>query len=396
VSYIERLLNDAAKLGSVRRLLLLGLVLFTGMFLLNVSVHSGGAPYPESEVITELTWAPVSTIVRIGEGGDNWPTTWGDDGDLYTAYGDGWGFEPKVPTKLGLGFGKVKGEATDFVGSNIRSAGEQIGDGKRSKKASGLLMVEGILYMWVRNADRKGQECQLAWSQDHGQSWQWSTWTFPQFGYCTFINFGQNYAGARDNYVYTVSHDHPNAYTAADHFILMRVPKDQIDDRTAYEFFVQLDSSGTPLWTSDVSQREGVFHHPNRAWRSGISYNAALGRYLWWQQIPDFTLDAREEGGFGVYDAAEPWGPWTTVYYTENWDVGPGETAHFPPKWMSADGKTLHLVFSGDDAFSVRQATLTTVPDELTPTPTETPGGTIPQPTPKASSFLFLPTIEVD
>jgi hypothetical protein len=26
---------------------------------------------------------------------------------------------------------------------------------------------------------------------------------------------------------------------------------------------------------------------------------------------------------------------------------------------MSADGKTLHLVFSGDDCFSVRRATLT-------------------------------------
>jgi hypothetical protein len=27
---------------------------------------------------------------------------------------------------------------------------------------------------------------------------------------------------------------------------------------------------------------------------------------------------------------------------------------------MSADGRTLHLVFSGGDSFSVRQATLTT------------------------------------
>jgi hypothetical protein len=38
--------------------------------------------------------------------------------------------------------------------------------------------------------------------------------------------------------------------------------------------------------------------------------------------------------------------------------VGPGETGSFPTKWMSADGKTLWLVFSGNDAFSVRQATL--------------------------------------
>lgn len=60
-----------------------------------------------------------------------------------------------------------------------------------------------------------------------------------------------------------------------------------------------------------------------------------------------------------MYDAAEPWGPWTTAFFTEKWDVGPGETASFPTKWMSADGKTLHLVFSGDDHFAVRRTSLT-------------------------------------
>jgi hypothetical protein len=62
--------------------------------------------------------------------------------------------------------------------------------------------------------------------------------------------------------------------------------------------------------------------------------------------------------GGSIYDAPEPWGPWTTVFYTENWDVDPGESQHLPTKWMSADGKTLHMVFSGNDSFSVRQATL--------------------------------------
>jgi hypothetical protein len=72
--------------------------------------------------------------------------------------------------------------------------------------------------------------------------------------------------------------------------------------------------------------------------------------------------DTRFEGGFGIYDAPEPWGPWTTVFFTEKWDVGPGETASFPTKWMSADGRTLHLVFSGDDGFAVRRATLRAAP----------------------------------
>ena len=40
------------------------------------------------------------TIVRKALDSDNWPITWGDDDQLYTAYGDGRGFEPFVKTKL--------------------------------------------------------------------------------------------------------------------------------------------------------------------------------------------------------------------------------------------------------------------------------------------------------
>jgi len=80
------------------------------------------------------------------------------------------------------------------------------------------------------------------------------------------------------------------------------------------------------------------------------------GRSWWCQTLPG--PDPRFHGGFGIYDAPEPWGPWTTVYYTEEWDVGPGETSSLPTKWMDADGKTLHLVFSGDDSFCVRKLTL--------------------------------------
>ena len=336
------------------------------------------APYPQSTAITGITWDSKSNITRQATGSDNWPTTWADDGDLYTAYGDGWGFIPKVPIKLSLGFCKVSGSPPNQAGTNIRSAtGEDTGGGRSGKKCSGILMVNGTLYMWVRNANKSGLHCQLAWSTDHAKTWNWG-FTFTEFGYCTFINYGKNYSGARDNYVYTVTHDSPDAYVSVDSFILMRVPKGQIKTRSAYEFFTGLDGNGNPKWSSSVSQRKPVFTNPGRCNRSGISYNAGLGRYLWWQGHPG---DTRFSGGFGVFDAPEPWGPWTTVYYTTNWDVGPGETAHFPPKWMSANGKTVYLVFSGDDAFSVRKATLTTSSSSNAP-----PSVNLTEPT--ATSFL--------
>lgn len=164
------------------------------------------APYPPSPVIQGIEWAPPDTIIRQARGSDNWPLTWADDDALYTAYGDGHGFEPYVKSKLSLGLAKVLGTPPDIHGVNIRSA---------------------------------------------------------------------------------------------------------------------------------------------------ISYNASLKRYLWCQIGPG--NDTRFTGGFAIYDAPEPWGPWTTAFHTDAWDVGPGESSSLPTKWMSADGRTVHLVFSGEDHFSVRR-----------------------------------------
>jgi CubicO group peptidase (beta-lactamase class C family) len=317
------------------------------------------APYPPSKVITRVEWAPREMIVRKARGSDNWPLTWADDDRQYTAYGDGWGFEPFVPKKLGLGFARVDGPPTDFTGVNLRSpSGEQIGDGARAKKASGMLCVERVLYLWTRNAGNS----QLAWSSDHGRTWQWAPWKFTtSFGCPTFLNFGKDYAGARDDFVYVYSHDADSAYVPADRMVLARAPKNKLGDPSAYEFFERLDRKGEPLWTKRIAERGAIFTHRSRCYRSGITFDAGLRRYLWVQIIPGTEgkkADTRFEGGFAIYDAPEPWGPWTTAFFTEKWDVGPGESASFPTRWMSADGKTLYLVYSGGDSFSVRKAVL--------------------------------------
>ena len=311
-------------------------------------------PYPPSPKITGIEWAPAASIIRRARGGDNWPLTWADDDNLYTAYGDGKGFEPFIDVKLSMGLARISGSASSFTADNLRSASfETKGDGASGKKASGLLMVDGTLYLLARNADNS----QLAWSTDHGKTWTWSDWKFTEsFGCPTFLNFGRDYDGSRDEFVYVYSHDNNSAYQPADRMVLARVPKDRIAQRDTWEFFAGLNDAGQPMWTPDVTKREAVFTNPGRCYRSGISYNAALKRYLWCQIIPG--SDARFDGGFGIYDAPEPWGPWTTVFYTESWDVGPGESSSIPTKWISDDGLTVYLVFSGDDHFSVRRGAL--------------------------------------
>ncbi|MGC9317955.1 MAG: hypothetical protein ACP5KN_07970, partial [Armatimonadota bacterium] len=317
------------------------------------------APYPPSDTILGLGWAPQQQIVRRARGSDNWPITWGDDDALYTAYGDGWGFDPRLPEKLSLGLARVTGGPGDPEGENIRSdSAEQRGDGRSGRKASGMLMVDGRLYMLVRNAGNS----QLAWSDDHGGTWTWADWRLEtSFGCPTLLNFGRSYAGARDGFVYVYSFDSDGAYEPADRMVLARVPRDRLPRRDAWEFFAGL-ANGQPRWSADIADRAAVFEHPERCYRSGITWCAPLGRYLWWQALPGD--DIRFEGGFGVYEAPEPWGPWSTVHFTQRWDVGPGESGRFPTKWMSEDGRVLHLVFSGDDCFSVRRAELWLAGDE--------------------------------
>jgi hypothetical protein len=320
------------------------------------------SPVPPSSLIAGIDWAPASTILRRAKDGDNWPVTWADDDGIYTTWGDGTGFTPKIARKLSLGFARVTGSPTDFVGTNIRSLAEQLGDGRIGKKGWGILSVGGTLHLWIGHADNHGAAMQLAWSKDHARTWTFANWRFDEFGMIGFVNFGQDYAAARDDYVYAYSHDGPRADTPADSFVLMRARKDNLMERDAWEFFERIED-GQPVWTTEIGRRGAVFKHHDACLRSAMTYNSGLKRYLWWQQVPQpegskDRGDTRFSSGFGVYDAPEPWGPWTTAYFTRQWDVGPGEHADFPSKWMSRDGRSLYLVFSGDDSFSVRRASI--------------------------------------
>jgi len=321
------------------------------------------SPYPNSTKVT-AEWDPVSKVRRSGGGGvirdgsDNWPCTWADDNHIYTAYGDGNGFAPYIPNKLGMGFARIEGGSENFQTVNIRSDAENTRYGKNERKGSGMLSVDGTLYLLVRNDNRNGRHSRIGWSTDRARSFEWCKWNFKELGHPTFINFGKDYDGARDRYVYIWSNNHPSAYEASDEFVLARVPKDRIRERNAYEFFVRVKGS-TPVWSADIKKRGTVFKFPGTCIRSSVSYNAGLKRYFMWMNLRQAGgEDTRFQGGFGVYESANPWRPWRTVYFTDRWDIGPGELGSFPTKWMSKDGNTMHLICSSDDQFTVRRLRL--------------------------------------
>jgi hypothetical protein len=199
--------------------------------------------------------------------------------------------------------------------------------------------------MWVRNT----ANATLAWSADHGRTWNWGLKFDQSLGCPAFLNFGRNYDGARDEYVYVYSQDGPSAYEPYDRIVLARVPRARIREQGAYEFFVKRESE--PIWSKRIEERGGVFEYPGHCERLDAIYNRGLGRYL-------LTVSYGHGHGWGLFDSPSPWGPWTTAFSTTDWGLGDTHGYRLPTKWIADDGRTMWLVFSGrqeNDAFCLRR-----------------------------------------
>jgi hypothetical protein len=324
-----------------------------------------GTPPP---LISGATWDPIERTASLAKGSSGWPLAWADDGHLYTTYSSGSGFGGPYRC-LGLarleGMPPAKGTAwaEQVKGINLPSStfdsacSSSNAPPADARYSGGILMVSGRLFVVARNVkpDPKAPtspyeraSSQLGWSDDHGLSWSWASWTFAELGMLSFIGFGQDYAGARDGHVYLVGHDSPKAWEEAPNgwVLLLRATKEKLTAQASYEYFAGL-AGGVPLWTSSYAKRRPILER-TRAYRVACSYDAPIGRYLLWMAEPSGT-------GFSLHEAPEPWGPWSEFLTLASWDLKAGDCeGHFPAKWMSADGKRLHAVFSAGDALRIR------------------------------------------
>jgi hypothetical protein len=345
-----------------------------------VDFADGNVPPVAGGVTNGITWS--STVTRMAQGCDAYSPTWTPDDRLYTSWGDCNGLMRALLPKRSMGLGRISGlpASNNIVVADIDTgpAGapdidqvngglDALGDGKAGKKPSGMLYVSNTLYAFVRNIQTNGTQSRIRYTQQNynlpNSIWNWAGWSFAEFGYPVFVQYGKGFAGG-GAFVYVVAHDNPSAYVAADRFILMRVPVASILDQSAWQFFS--GTASAPAWSSFAQRasRTAIFTSKGRCLRNGMTYNAARGRYYWWQEIPPTfdSPDARFFGGFGIYSAPQPWGPWQPVYYTEKWDTGPGDRGEFPTKWMSSAGLAasgdMYLIFSGNDQLSIRKGTI--------------------------------------
>lgn len=310
--------------------------------------------YPASEYITGFTFD--TTRLSLGDG-DNWAITWADDDKQYSFFTDGIGFglhEEAVSTAPVV----IEGTPPDIVGYDIPTETGTIPFpiAEGSAKVSGLLMAKGVLYAWIRNLNLpdmpKGTGSTMMYSTDHGKTWVWVDWNWPNIGYPSWLNAGKNYSAAPDDYAYFIAPDGQSAYADYPHIIMGRVEVSKILEKDHYRFYSGLNDSNQVIW-GEYQERKPMFTDKTGCFRPDIVYNEGLDRYLlitctpygeweWWaNENPDRVPH------LGIFEAPNPWGPWSTVYYEEEWGKPENRFApHIPPKWISESGNELYLLYS--------------------------------------------------
>lgn len=309
------------------------------------------APYPPSRAIVGVEW-DFTKHRRLAPGSDNWPITWANDNHQYTVWGDGGGFGgTNGKGRVSLGFARVEGPANNYKGVNIWGGHRGENRAAFGGKSYGIVSVKGVLYAWwgPGSGNAFNSETRVLRSTDYAKTWRKSDWRFTRSDKLyagTFCNFGKDYSGARDKFVYSYFPRGTRwAINKPGKVDLARVPMERIMDRGAYEFFAGFDSSGKPMWADDLTKRVAVFEDANGVRTASVSYNLGLKCYL---LTAEHTAAA--DGNLAIFDAPQPWGPWTTVAYYKNWHKRKGTISFYlSSKWSSEDGKQFTMVFTDQD-----------------------------------------------
>jgi hypothetical protein len=347
------------------------------------------APYPHSQLITEVTWNfSALRKSRKALGSDLWPCTWARDGNQYCAWGDGGGFDGNDDNigRVSLGFARITGipaanGTSGFRGKNVWGAPPYAENpASFGGKVVSLVSIDGVLYaiggFWTSHDTEDpvhtydiGPFHALAWSSDLGETWQIAPWS-TQSTLGTFLNFGPDNAGAIDSYVYIY-------YMRTDdknHVYLKRVDKEQLRANPStpgvYQYLTRLtEHERVASWSTSESEARAIFFDPNNVDYPDVVYDSKLRRYL--MTVGHYRTGNSSDssvGQFGIFEAPHPWGPWSTIDYYDDWGKYGAAAAgdflgmHMPNKWAGRNGKTRWFVFSGLhelDSFNLIEARFT-------------------------------------
>jgi hypothetical protein len=325
------------------------------------SDHHGRSSQP----IQHINWK-WETLKTAAKGTDNFPMTWAADNHQYTMGGDGYGFELQN-AKNSLILSKVAGPYDAQQYKDLWSA-----DGK----SYGLLALGERIYVW-RGPGSGIKSFAETWLYEFDLSGQLleKKRLFAQADrLCmpAFLQLGKDYQYAFDDWVYAYAIEplptrpfsvkqiwqegggasyvlqavmgSPLWDVGSGNIWLMRVPRDHLMDRNAYQFFAG-SVDGEPTWTTDIRSKQTVMQPAGNGLVS-CAYSPWSNTYLF----------LTEHGGsfksnLQILQSKYPWGPWHTLGKWNAWGEDQGIRPslfywNFAPKWFDSGGGAV-IVYTG-------------------------------------------------
>lgn len=303
--------------------------------------------------------------------GDSWVGTWADDDAVYVYADDTW--NGKNSSNLAV-YRLVGDDPLNLTVQPINSMDEyghagELGQDKCSWKASGIICVDGVLYIAVSRWDSKpspvdmrqaAQNSSIIKSTDHGVTWSRSAKEnydnpmFPgrKFANPFFIEYGMDGKSNVDNankYVYAVSTD--GFWNNGSYLILGRVLRTKIGNLNGSDWEYYNGSGNDGLndlsWTNDINKSKPVVIDPFQLGIPTITYNKILKRYILAQWSFPLGGWCGPESRWTFRESPTPWGPWNICYT----DTFKREGWYIPcilSKFISNDGLDMKIIGSGD------------------------------------------------
>lgn len=314
--------------------------------------------------------APVGTAQVESKGtpsksdGDLWPSCWSGNDKVYAANGDGKGFSTDGDF-ADIAVSEINGTPGNLSGATI-SKGDQVGSvwsgAGYNRKPTGMVCVGDTMYLAVQDLALDFNDVPAATilkSTDHGRTWTWdkSRPMFSDHVFTTiwFADFGRGGALAPDGYVYAYGLDgnwrdsFDDTVADPQSVFLARVPKDKVQDRSAWKFY-----AGSS-WTSKIADRKPVLTDTRRLYAQTYGTNASnlsvisQGGVTYLAQQKRYVYTSWTEYTFEFYESPTPWGPWKH-FMSKDFGGYPWSTSKYggygvtiPSKFVQPDGKTMYI-----------------------------------------------------
>ena len=321
--------------------------------MVQAAAAQAGPPYPAGNL--QITFE-LNSYRAGGSGGDIWPVTQRGNGALIAAWGDGAiGTCPKVS----YGVARIGSGAPNTNLSALHCGPPGTGKGKFIS----LVGVGNTLYArltpYARPDPANDNAQRILKSIDGGKSWS----NPPKAGNrrLIFAQFGAGNAGAPGGFVYALEVLGTSVH-------LRRTTPANVQSEASYEFFSGTASS--PTWSTSSSASKPILTDAAGVQFPTLQWNPGTRRYLL-AAAHSPSYNGTSFPKLGIFDAPNPWGPWTTAYYSNSFMGATGGlflSFNFPPQWSS--GSTSWATFSCHnfdkagscgkyhDEFSIVKATL--------------------------------------